>query len=121
MTWDETANKACKENTDKQLASTATSDPKDKFKSGSTTAEYQTLIGKDVTSECTDETKLKWEGTPIELVITLMIEGFANKDKKQHPILDPKLSKVGIEFRSDKTHTNIFQILYIKSNSNIME
>ena len=63
-----------------------------------------------------EETEVTWDGTAQELIISLLVKGFTAKGT--HPILDSKLFKVGISFRSHKKLNNICQILYVNQPSN---
>ena len=102
--------KACRENTEKKMS-------KEKFENGGNTQEYLSLISKE--ADTSDDTRISWDGTAQELIIALLVEGFATNGK--HPILDQKLGKVGISFRSHKKLSNIFQILYVNNPSNQMD
>ena len=110
ISFDEIANKACRENTEKQMG-------KEKFEKGGNTQEYLSLVSKEV--KTSDDTRVSWDGTALELIISLLVEGFAANGS--HPIVDPKLGKVGISFRSHKKLSNIFQILYVNNPSNQMD
>ncbi len=95
--FDERANKACRENTESQMG-------KEKFQNGGNVLVYLTMICKQI--DASDETRISWDGTAQDLIINLLVEGFAVNGN--HPILDPKLGKVGISFRSHKKLNNVF-------------
>ena len=102
---DVNACKACRTNTEKKLKPDEISG-KDSFDLGGNAKEFKGMIGdgKDIdTEECT---KLSWTGTPKDLIIFLLVDGF--NTNKAHPILDANLVKVGLHLRADKKHHNIF-------------
>ena len=73
---------------------------------GGNAKEYEGMLGDggDIkTAECT---RLGWSGTPLELIILMVIDGYNND--KTHWILNPNLCKVGINFKAHKKHHNIF-------------
>jgi hypothetical protein len=72
--------------------------------------------GKGVeTEECTS---IGWGSNAADYVFFSLVEGF--KNNKNHAILDPKLSKVGVSFKPHKKLLNVFQILYVKQDGNNM-
>lgn len=76
------------------------------------------MLGDGKTIETEENTQIGWNGTAQELIIFHLIDGFiANKN---HPILEHKLSKVGVSFKADKKLLNVFQILYVKMDTNAM-
>lgn len=71
---------------------------------------------KDIdTEECS---RISWQGTPVDLIISSLVNGFTATNS--HPMLDPKLIKVGLSFKPHKRLQNMFQVLYVKQHSNSM-
>eukprot|EP00347_Sterkiella_histriomuscorum_P021154 403335044 len=61
--------------------------------------------------------EIGWEGTADELALFLLIGGCqcAGMEEKM-PLLDEKISKIGLSFNSHKSLKSVFQILYIGSD-----
>ena len=110
VTLDENACKACRINSEKKNAEIEKG--KDCYEKGGNKDEFRTMAGnaKDIeTEECT---QISWQGTPIDLIIQSLVNGYTAKNT--HPILDSKLIKVGLSFKHHKKLQNICQLLYVK-------
>ena len=111
---DVNACKACRVNTDSKVSR----DEADFEVKGNSEA-FRGMPGDGPDVDLEDDTVIGWTGSAQELIIWMLIDGY-NKNKT-HPILDPRLLKVGIHFIANKRHNNIFQILYLKKNPNQMQ
>lgn len=107
---DENACKACRSNTDKKMSAEG------EVEKGGNAQEYQAILGK--TAETEECTQIGWNGSALELIINTLIEGWTANQK--HVIFEHKVTKVGVSFKADKKVQNIFQVLYVKQDTNQM-
>ena len=77
------------------------------------------MIGSGKVFVIEEDTLIGWNGTPVELVIFQMLDGF--EKQKRHPILEEGLVKIGVSLKAQMKCENVFQILYIKQSSNRMD
>jgi hypothetical protein len=68
-----------------------------------------------------EHTELSWEGNLDELVFLMLIESCqcATSDDEDVAILDPKVTKIGISYRSHPSFKNVLQVLFLTNRSNI--
>jgi hypothetical protein len=111
VTLDDNACKACRNNTDKKMKADDDTG-KDSFEKGGNQDEFKGMIGNGKGVETDECTQIGWSGSAQELVFFQLIDGF--KNSKTHPIIEHKLTKVGVSFKPHKKHLNVFQILYVK-------
>lgn len=70
------------------------------------------MLGSGKAIETEECTQLQWTGTAQELIIFNLVEKFQRC--QNHPILDAKVSKIGLSFKPHRKYENVFQILYVK-------
>ncbi|CDW81995.1 UNKNOWN [Stylonychia lemnae] len=85
---------------------------------GPNTVIYEKLIAQknNKAVDALEYTYNQWMGRPHELILLNMMNEY---EKSGEPAeIDPKTSKVGISFLGQNDIGNIFQIIYVKQNSN---
>lgn len=86
------------------------------FDKGGNKEEFQGMIGDGKGVETEECTQIGWSGTAQDMILFQVIEAY--KNTKSHSVLDEKTCKVGVSFKAHKRLMNVFQILYIKQDSN---
>ena len=119
ISFDETACKACRENNEKTCTD-QTVDPAQ----GGNGDRYKALItGK--TADVEEFTYSQWTNTALELILLNLLQEYdrVNQDgsDRKPALLDPLTQKVGFSFKAHKKCQNVFQLLFIKQNSNKLQ
>lgn len=110
---DEHAFMACRQNNDAALA-----DEGMMPKQGGNLDRLKVILGEGKMPTAEEFTMVKWEGSAHELILFNLLEEYEKTGKPA--ILDSQTVKVGMSFKAHKKLQNIFQVIYIKSLSNVI-
>ena len=61
--------------------------------------------------------EIGWTGTADEMVLMMIVAGFqCIGEKEQLPMLDSRITKMGLSFRNHRKYKSVLQVLYIQTH-----